>query len=177
MDKHLRPCIAEAVGTFFIVFLGAAALCTDAVSAQRVGLVGVALAQGIAWAVALTVTMNLSGGHLNPATTITLWVYKRIDTPQMVFYVVAQLVGALAAGGVVAMIFGATSALADVGLGTPHIKNVQGVGATSQFTAIGIEAVLTFIIIFTYFATIVDRRSPRVGGAAVGLIMAAAIIV
>ncbi len=177
MDKHLRPCVAEMVGTFAIVFLGAAALCTDAVSAHRPGLVGVALAQGIAWAVALTMTVSLSGGHLNPATTITLWVYKRVDTSQLLYYVAAQLIGAVAAGGVVAMIFGGTSALADVGLGTPHIKNVQGVGATSQFTAIGIEAVITFVLIFTYCATIMDTRSPRVGGAAVGLIVTAGIIV
>jgi MIP family channel proteins len=177
MDKHLRPSIAEMVGTFIIVFIGAAAVCTDAVSAHRPGLVGIALAQGIAWAVAMYATQNLSGGQLNPATTITLWVYKRIDTDRMIFFIIAQLIGALVAGGAVAMIFSGSVAPFDAELGTPHIKNVQGVGATSQFTAIGIEAVLTFILIFVYFAAITDHRAPRLGAAAVGLIVAAGIIV
>jgi aquaporin Z len=183
MDKLLRSCIAEMLGTFMLCYIGAGAICTDHVSGGAVGLVGIAIAHGLALSIGVTATMNISGGHLNPAVTIMFWVYKKIENDKALFYVASQLLGALIAGALLMLLFG--SQAQEAHLGTPHIsKNIQAT-ATEGFwaryqvpaTAIGIEAVLTFLLVFAILGTAVDPRAPKVGGFAIGLTIAADILV
>lgn len=187
MDRYVRPCIAEMVGTFALCFIGAGVICTDAVAKDAgIGLVGVAIAHGLILSIAVTATMNISGGHINPAVTTTMWVYKKMDGDKALAYIASQLLGAAIAGGFIVMIFGARGPAADVHLGTPHInRELLRVTAdpTSlwgryqlQFTAIGIETVLTFLLVFAVFGTAVDPRAPRVGGFGIGLTIAADIL-
>ena len=185
MDKLLRPCIAEMVGTFMLCFIGAGAICTTGVTSggDNAGLLGVAIAHGLALAIGVTATMNISGGHLNPAITIMLWVYKKIDNDKALFYILAQLLGSLIAGGLLMLLF--REAASATHLGTPHINNeiltTKSTGFWSRYevpaTAIGIEAVLTFLLAFAVLATAVDPRAPKVGGFAIGLTIAADILV
>ncbi|HMP02724.1 MAG TPA: aquaporin [Gemmatales bacterium] len=181
MDKFFRPCVAEMVGTFLICFIAAGALCTNAVVPGSIGFLGSALAYGIIASIAISATMNVSGGHLNPAITITKWVLGRIDTPQMLYYVAAQFMGALIAGGLVAMIFGATVALRDAQLGTPHVSPALTVAVSGDLSryamASVIEAILTFILVFAFFGTLVDPRAPKIGGFGIGLALMAATLV
>jgi len=182
MDKLLRPCIAELLGTFMLVFLGAGAVCTQGITGD-IGLLGIAIAHGLALSIGVTATMNISGGHLNPAVTIMFWVYKKIESDKALFHVIAQLLGAVIAGGLLMLLFGSNAQ--DVQLGTPSIsKHIQqtateGFWAKYQIpaTAIGIEAVLTFLLVFAFLGTAVDPRAPKVGGFAIGLTMAAGILV
>jgi aquaporin Z len=185
MDKLLRPCIAEMLGTFMLCFIGAGAICARGVAqaGDDAGLLGVAIAHGLALAIGVTATMNISGGHLNPAVTIMFWVYKKIDNDKALFYILAQLVGALIAGALLMLLFG--SSAQGVRLGTPHIDEkiltttASGWWARYQVpaTAIGIEAVLTFLLVFAILGTAVDPRAPKVGGFGVGLTIAADILV
>jgi aquaporin Z len=184
MDRYLRACLAELVGTFFLTFLGAGAICTDAATHGKVGLLGIAIAHAIALSVGVSATMNISGGHLNPAVTLTMWVFKKIDTDKTIYYIASQLLGAIIAGGLILAFFSMSpeGAGATAHFGTPHISkelrdSSAGTWGGAQLTAIGIEAVLTFMLVFTVFGTAVDPRAPKIGGFGIGLIVGADILV
>jgi aquaporin Z len=182
MNQNLRACLAEMAGVFFLTFIGAGAICTNAVTqpAGAVGLVGIAMAHGLALAIAVTATMNISGGHINPAVTVTMWTFKKIDTGKALAYLGFQFLGALIAGGLLTLIFGVTDAATTASLGTPHTDGLRllGLEMGMQFWAVAlvIETFLTFLLIFAVFGTAVDPRAPKVGGFAIGLTIAADIL-
>src|SRR5262245_8329301 len=133
MDKNLmRAYTAELIGTFALVFLGAGAVCVNSMTEQpdmRPGLTGIALAHGLAYAVALSVTLHISGGFLNPAVTLMLWSFNRLDTVRMVWYVGAQMLGAALAGVCLYSMFG-EGVLTASHVGTPHV-NLAAFGVKS----------------------------------------------
>lgn len=171
--------VAEAWGTFILCFIGAGAIClATKEGAGYEGLLGIAVAHGIALSVAVSATMNTSGGHVNPAVTVAMLVTRRISLGDAIGYIIAQCVGATIAGALILMIFkGLTTAdNADVvkacGLGTPAYADPITMGK-----AILIEACLTFLLLTAVFGTAVDPRAPKIGGFAIGLIICADILV
>lgn len=195
MDKYWRPYLAELIGTFALVFISA-----GSVLAAHLGpapgplspgaVIGIALAEGFTLAVALAATVPISGGFLNPAITIMLYVFKRFDLGKMLALIFVQLVGAALAGGLLRLLLsGQETVLEAARLGTPHL-NPQAFGITDYtfrsalLAGIGIELVLTFILTFVIFATLLDPRAPRLLGKVgrwlsalwVGLIMAALVL-
>jgi MIP family channel proteins len=182
MDKYLRNCIAELVGTFFLCFIGAGVICADKTFPNAgIGLLGIAIAHGLALSIGVSATMNVSGGHLNPAVTITMWVYKKIDTDQAIYYVISQLLGGVIAGGLIVLFYGSTGGAMEAGFGTPHVTVSDRIPSISgwqlQLYAIAVEAVLTFILVFSIFGTAVDPRAPKIGGFGIGLAIAMDILV
>ena len=98
MPSLLRRSLAEAVGTFALVFIGTAVVAMQVTSPTRtIGALGIALAHAMALSVMVTATMSISGGHLNPAVTIGLLAARRINAQTAAAYIVAQLVGAVLA--------------------------------------------------------------------------------
>ena len=97
MQKTLRPLAAEFIGVFMLTFIGAGAIVLNQYRDGSVGLVGIALAHGLALAIAVTATMNISGGHINPAITLGLFSVGRIGWKQAGLYVLAQVLGAVVA--------------------------------------------------------------------------------
>ena len=77
-SQNLRALTAEFVGTLLFVFLGAGSVVAFA-AAGPVGSLGVALAHGVALAIVVSMTMNVSGGHINPAVTTGLWIADKIS--------------------------------------------------------------------------------------------------
>jgi MIP family channel proteins len=182
MEKHLRPALVETIGTFALVFIGAASVCVSGMAPPNdlvnPGVLGIALAQGFILAAALTATVPASGGFLNPAVTLTLWVFRRLEGRRAVWLIGAQIVGAVLAGLCVRLMF-AEDVLRLVRCGTPHL-NARAFGSTalpSVFSGIGIELVLTFLLTFAIFGTILDPRAPRLGGLGAGLALAAIVLV
>ena len=153
MNK-LSPCIAEAIGTFALIFIGIGAIKAEP------GLLGVALAHGLTIAVMVSATGGISGGHLNPAVTFGALVGGRIDLKGAVSYWVSQLVGATLAGFVCYGLFNKAVVIA----GTPQLS-----GGTTPFAGIVIEAITTFFLVFVVYGTAMDPRAPRIGGLAIGL--------
>ena len=98
MNQRIKASLAELIGTFTLCFLGAGSIIIDAHTGGGVGLLGIAAAHGLGLAIAVTATMNISGGQINPAVTIGLMVIKKIKPGDAVFYIVAQLTGASLAG-------------------------------------------------------------------------------
>lgn len=163
--------VAEAVGTFLFFFVGAGSVILAAHSgANGPGLVGIALAHGLALAVLVSALGAVSGAHFNPAVTVAVRLAGGIEWTHAAAYVVAQLLGAAAAGLLLNSVMPTDAATASF-LGTPVLDPAISVGA-----GIAIEAVLTVVLVLAVFGTAVDRRAPRLGGMAIGLAVAADIL-
>src|SRR2546423_892395 len=161
----LKQCVAEFIGTFALIFIGVGVIANHADLASNAGLLAVALAHGFTIAVMASATGAISGGHLNPAVTFALLVGSKIDLKRSVAYWCSQLAGAVFAAWMVALLLQSdtVSGTALVAKGTPSL----GKGATS-IQSIGIEAVLTFFLVFVVYGSAVDVRAPKIGGLAVG---------
>jgi aquaporin Z len=185
MDKNLmRAYTAELIGTFAVVFVGAGAICVNSMTAvpeMRPGLVGIALAQGLIYAAALSVTLHISGGYLNPAITLMFWSFNRLDTARMAWYIGAQMLGAALAGLCLYLTF-TEHVLQLSHLGTPHV-NLKAFQSENNpawdvvMTGTAIEIALTFFVVLAMFGTILDPRGQRTSGLAVGLAWSAVIFV
>lgn len=173
MSSSRAALIAEAIGTFLFFFVGAGSVVLGdylvANGGTSPGLLGVALAHGLALAVLVSALGPVSGGHFNPAVTLAVWIMGKIRPMQAATYVVAQLVGALAAGFALKAVFADTWHASNIG--SPAL----GPGIT-PLLGIGIEAVLTALLVFAVIGTAVDHRAPKIGGLAIGLAVAADIL-
>src|SRR3990172_4352365 len=105
MKEYFKPALAELIGTFILVFIGAGAGATNA------GIVGVALAHGIALMVIIYAFGSISGAHVNPAVTISLALTGKVNWVRAVMYLIAQLIGAARAGYVLRFVLSPTSNL------------------------------------------------------------------
>lgn len=172
-DRTAAALIAEAFGTFLFFFVGAGSVVLgDYLAAHGgtgPGLLGVALAHGLALAVLVSALGPVSGGHFNPAVTLGVWIMGRITPMRAALYVVAQLAGGLIAGLALKAVF--ADAWQASNIGTP----VLGAGI-SPAVGIAIEAVLTALLVLAVIGTAVDPRAPKIGGLAIGLAVAADIL-
>lgn len=170
MHDSMKAYVAEAVGTFFLIFIGAGSICLDAFTGGRVGLLGIALAHGLALSIGVSATMGISGGHLNPAVTFGFMTTGRMDRRAGLSYMGAQLVGA-AIGAFFLRIMFAEHVWQSRALGTPDLDP-----AISTGNGIFIEAVMTFLLVFAYWATVVDERAPKIAGFGYGMTLCACIL-
>jgi MIP family channel proteins len=173
-DRAAAALVAEALGTFLFFFVGAGSVVLgDYVAGNGgtgPGLLGVALAHGLVLAVLVSSLGAVSGGHFNPAVTLAVWIMGKSTPMRAAFYVVAQLVGALAAGLALKLVF--ADAWQASNIGTPAL----GAGIT-PVVGIAVEAVLTALLVLAVIGTAVDARGPKIGGLAIGLAVAADILV
>ena len=162
--------VAEFIGTFALIFMGAGAICMDAVTDGEVGLVGIALAHGLAIALSVSALGHISGGHFNPAVTIGVAVAGKLPGRQVVPYIIAQLAGACFAA---LLLWAVVPALAaeKVKLGTPPVSPDLGF-----FHATLVELILTFFLLIGVFGTAVDPRGPKIGGFGIGLVITMGIL-
>ena len=101
MNKYL----AEFIGTFALVMAGTGAIANNA------GLVGIAFAHGLAIMVMAFAFGKISGGHFNPAVTVTMAIGGKMDTKDFIPYIVAQCLGAIAASALITDWYGKTHGL------------------------------------------------------------------
>jgi MIP family channel proteins len=167
--KTLRPCLAEFLGTFYLCFAGIAAiLCNTPAVGGMSGLLGIALAHGLALSVAVNVFGGESGAHFNPAVTAGFLVTGRIAPGLAGAYVIAQLVGATTAAGFCRVIFPPESVTAThLGLPLPAAWASTGVVLLTEF-------ILTYLLMTSIFGTTVDDRgrAVKIGGFGIGLTVA-----
>jgi MIP family channel proteins len=170
-QQYATPVLAEFVGTFLFVFTGAGSIITNTFLHGTVGLIGIALAHGLALSIVITITAATSGGHINPAVTIGFIVTRRIVRLVGILYIVAQLLGATLAGLLLQVIF-PQDVWQAAQLGTPALAP-----NTSSGIGILIEAILTFFLLLAVFGTAVDERAPKIGGFGIGLTVMVDILV
>ncbi len=170
-EQYVKPVVAELIGTFGFVFIGAGSVITNTLTHGAVGLVGIALATGLALAIMITIFAATSGGHINPAVTVGFLVTRRIAPLLGLLYIVAQLVGATLAGLLLRVMYPQAVWQAAL-LGTPNLAPGVSFGL-----GVLIEAVLTFFLLLAVFGTAVDPRAPKIGGFGIGLTVIVDILV
>ena len=165
-----RAAVAEFIGTFALIFIGAGSVILFANG--QVDLVGVALAQGFVIAVMVTQTAHLSGGVFNPAIQVALWATGKMPTTRSLVYLGAQFLGAVAAAYALKFLVPRETFQAGGG-GAPALA--IGLSASK---GVLFEAVGTFFLTWSVFATVVDDRGPfnKTGGLTVGLTLSFAIL-
>jgi glycerol uptake facilitator-like aquaporin len=91
--------VAEFIGTFTLIFIGAGSICADQFlrsgGQAGVGLLGIAAGHGLAIGIMVSALGHISGAHFNPAITLGFWVTKKMGTMQSLGYWVAQLLGGI----------------------------------------------------------------------------------
>ncbi|XXN63542.1 aquaporin Z [Enterobacter ludwigii] len=157
----MKRLVAETLGTFVLVLGGCgSAVLAAAFPELGIGFAGVALAFGLTVLVMAFAVGHISGGHFNPAVTIGLTVGGRFPAAQVVPYIIAQLVGAIAAAGVLYLIASgkagfdaAASGFASNGYG------VHSPGGFSLQAGMIAELVLTAVFLIVIMGS-TDKRAP-----------------
>ena len=171
-ETHRRALFAEAAGSFWFFSIGAGAIVADK-AFGGVGLVGVALAHGLALSVAISSFGALSGGHFNPSVTIGLRIAGHHPRDRVLTYIAAQAFGGIAAGLFLRAAFALTpDAVAATHLGTPVLAAGLPIAE-----AVLIELVLTVFLLWAVFGTAVSPQAPNIAGFGIGLAVAADILV
>jgi MIP family channel proteins len=151
------------VGTFALIFFGAGAI----IMTGGGDLVAIALAHGLAIAIMVSIMAQISGGVFNPAIQVALWVTGKMPTARSGVYIVAQLLGAVAAAYLLKYLLPTAQYDAVTG-GIPAVATGFALGKAVVF-----EAVLTFFLVWAVFGTAVDERGSfaKTAGFTIGLII------
>ncbi|HEY9626606.1 MAG TPA: aquaporin Z [Coleofasciculaceae cyanobacterium] len=182
-----KRCIAEFIGTFWLVFGG----CGSAVLAAAfpytsapdgnsnffgLGFLGVSLAFGLTVLTMAYAIGHISGCHLNPAVSFGLWAGKRFPGSELLPYIIAQVLGGALAGGLIFLIASGREGFALTG-SNPLATNGFGAHSPGGYTLVACfiaEVVLTFIFLMIILGA-TDRRAPQ-GFAPIAIGMALTLI-
>ncbi|MDD1620462.1 MAG: aquaporin Z [Methylococcaceae bacterium] len=157
----MKKYVAESVGTFWLVLGG----CGSAVLAAAfpnvgIGLLGVSLAFGLTVLTMAYAIGHISGCHLNPAVSVGLWAGGRFPANQLLPYIVAQVIGAVLAGGVLFLI---ASGKAGFDVSAGFASNGYGEhspGGYSLLAALVTEVVMTMMFLLVILGA-TDKRAPQ----------------
>lgn len=166
----MKKLIAEGFGTFWLVLGG----CGSAVLAAGfpdvgIGLLGVSLAFGLTVVTMAYAIGHISGCHLNPAVSIGLWAGGRFPANQLLPYIIAQVIGGLAGGGILYLIatgqagFDLTGGFASNGYGE------HSPGGYSMIAALITEVVMTMMFLLVIMGATDNRAPAGMAPIAIGL--------
>ncbi len=168
-----RVMLAELIGTFFLCFAGIAAILSVQKPVESgAGIIGIALAHGLALSVAVSAFGGVSGAHFNPAVSIALLITRRITGVRAVQYILAQLAGACLAAWACACFFPVEAVnSAKLGIPFPGISPAEDLAWVSVPVLLGVEFVLTFMLMIAIYGAAIDERGQavKIGGFAIGL--------
>jgi len=152
---------AEFFGTFWLVLGGCgSAVLAAAFPKVGIGLLGVALAFGLTVLTMAYAIGHISGCHLNPAVSVGLWAGGRFPAKDLLPYIVAQVLGAVVAGGVLFLI---ASGKADFNVSAGFASNGYGAhspGGYSLYAALITEVVMTMMFLLIILGA-TDKRAPQ----------------
>ncbi len=154
----LRRGVAELIGTFTLIFVG-----MGSIMFASSGILGVALAHGLAIAIMVSAVGHISGGHFNPAVTLGFLVTRRIAPLLAVVYWVFQFAGAVLGALALRATFPSE---VNLDSGVPVLNSTIGVGS-----GLVLEGIMTFLLVWVVFASAVDPGGTfkAIAGLAIGL--------
>ena len=170
----MKKYLAEFIGTFTLVFFGCgtAVVCggfTGGTGAGFLGVVGIALAFGLAIVASAYAIGPVSGCHVNPAVSLSMLITKRLSVTDFCGYVIAQIAGAFAGSGLLKFIVSASDALSDAnGLGQNGFAAQSGLGLSLP-GALVVEVVLTCVFILTILTVTSSEKTSHMAGLVIGL--------
>ena len=176
MREMWEQAIAEVIGTFALVFIGAGSVAILFSQGPNFsGILGIALAHGLVLAIMISNLGHISGGHFNPAVTISTWVAGKIETVRAGWYILAQLFGAVV-GALLLRACLPERLWRQTHLGATTVSHQVGI---TNGKAVLIEAILTFFLVITVFAVAIDERGvfKAIAGLPIGLVLTFDIIV
>lgn len=161
---------AEFFGTFWLVFGGCGAAVLDAAFPQLgIGFLGVAFAFGLTVLTMVYTIGHISGCHLNPAVSVGLAFGKRFPWSELLPYIVAQVVGALAASGVLFLIASGKDGFSLTGGFASNGYGIHSPGGYSLLACFVAEVVLTFFFLLVILGATDTRVPGGFAGIAIGL--------
>jgi aquaporin Z len=168
--------VAELIGTFALIFIGAGAAAIVGGGAGLAGIGAIALAHGLTVMAFVFAYGSVSGGHFNPAVTIAVLAAGAMRVGEAAGYIVSQLAGGILGAVVLRAVLGG----AETGLGTPMLAHDLALGATSltvtPWAGYVIEALLGFFLSTVVLSTAVAGRAGNLAPLAIGVTLVLNII-
>ncbi len=166
----MKKLVAECIGTLWLVLGG----CGSAVLAagfpeMGIGFVGVSLAFGLTVVTMAYAIGHISGCHLNPAVSIGLWVGGRFDAKDLLPYIIAQVLGAIAGAGILYLIVSNQAGFEGVGGFAANGFGEHSPGGFNMTAALITEIVMTFVFLFVILGSTHSKAPKYLAGLAIGL--------
>ena len=155
----LGECLAEFIGTGLLIFFGVGCVAALVLAGANFGQWEISITWGLGVAIAIYVTGGISGAHLNPAVTLGLWAGGRFPASGVLPYIVAQVLGGIAAG---ALLYVIASGQAGFDVSAGFASNGYGEhspGGYSLLAALVCEVVMTGFFLFVIMGA-TDSRAP-----------------
>ena len=166
----MKKLFAEFFGTFWLVFGG----CGSAIYAAGfpevgIGFVGVSLAFGLTVLTMAYAVGHISGGHFNPAVSLGLWAGGKFDAKELPGYIIAQLIGGVAAAGALYLIISGKGDFTDIGGFAANGYGELSPGGYSMTSALVAEFLLTLFFLIIILGSTNDRAPKGFAPIAIGL--------
>jgi len=166
----MKKLFAEFFGTFWLVFGGCgSAIFAAAYPDLGIGFVGVALAFGLTVLTMAYAVGHISGAHFNPAVSLGLWAGGKFPTKDVLGYIIAQLIGAIAAAGVLYVIVTGKSDFVDIGGFAANGYGELSPGGFSMTSVLITEFVLTMFFLLIILGSTYVKAPEGFAGIAIGL--------
>ena len=167
----MKRYISELLGTMVLVLFGCG---SAAIAGSVLGTFGIAMAFGLSIIAMAYVIGDISGCHVNPAVSIGMWIDGRLDTKDLLMYIVFQCIGAIIGIAILAVIINCAPSLGGytaTGLGQNGFDSASSVGL-NVIGAIIVEIILTFVFVFTVLGVTKKAENAAVAGIVIGLTLA-----
>ena len=161
---------AEFIGTFWLVFGGTgSAVLAASFPNVGIGLLGVSFAFGLTVLTMVYAVGNISGGHFNPAVSIGLWAGGKFDIKELAPYIIAQVVGAIAASGLLYYIASGQSGFSVSDGFAANGYGEHSPGGYSMGAGFAMEVIMTLMFVFIILGAISKKAPAGFAGIAIGL--------
>jgi MIP family channel proteins len=177
MSKRIAPkLLAEFIGTFALIFIGAGAGAVVGDGVGLPGLIAIAFAHGLTVMAFAFAYGSVSGGHFNPSVTVGVLAAGAMSAGEAIGYIVSQLIGGVAGALLLRTVLGGAA----TGLGVPALAHNLALGATTltvtPWAGFVIEAVLGFFLVTVVLSTAVAGRAGNLAPLAIGMTLTLNII-
>jgi aquaporin Z len=160
MTSLMKKLIAEAIGTFCLVFAGTGAIIINDVIRGSVSHVGVSITFGLIVVAMIYTLGDISGAHLNPAVTLGFFAARRFEGKSVLPYILSQLFGAISASLTLRLLF------------AEHITLGATLPAGPAVQSFVLEAILTYILMFVILSVSTGEKEKGItAGIAVGSVV------
>jgi len=160
LPKLVLECIAEAFGTFIIVFFGCGSALRPALSHQEFDVVQVSLAFGLAVFVGAQVCGPISGGYMNPAVVIGGLVARRLSAIRSILFVAFQIIGAIVGAGVLQAFTPNTLPQHSLGMNSLY-DNQNPDTQVRAYQGFFMELIVTMVFVLLILNVTEERNGPQ----------------
>ena len=165
----MKKVIAEFIGTFWLVLGGCgSAVLAAAYPELGIGFVGVSIAFGLTVVTMAYAIGHISGCHLNPAVSIGLWIGGRFDKKEVLPYIAAQVLGAIAGAGILYIIASGKTGF-EIGGFAANGYGEHSPGGYSLLAALVTETVMTFLFLIIILGATHSKAAKGFAGLTIGL--------